>query len=498
MKTLVQKYWLIVALIYLVAGCDSDISGDFGDDPDPGSADFSTFVALGDSLVAGYADDALYRHAQQNSFPAIMAQQFTTVGGGEFDQPLMDTGKTGSLTLSMVDLGRSDRLVLALNPVPDPDRPVIPEPIDPTDTQAIDTRLPGAGMYNNIGVPGAKSFNGDDAGYGNLNIGPISMMNANPYFARFASDNVVSMIDDAQAQVPSFFVLWIGNFDILFYATAGAPGTANPPYGTGSNDVTDPAVFTPAYQGLVASLKTPTNKGVLVNIPDVSTLSYFTTVPFDAISLDAATAASANADYAAYNSALVTAESLMFISAEELTQRTITFVEGQNALVIEDESLTFVAGIPSIRQATQKDLVVLPASRVIGTEQTPGNPATVWGVGTALLDGDVVTEYELGLIETARTAYNVTIKNEVDADPDLLLFDADAFFTELSTTGILYGSGGISSTFAQGGGISLDGIHPTARGYAVIANEMFKVINAGFGGYIPPVDPSNYSTVFYQ
>jgi lysophospholipase L1-like esterase len=119
-------------------------------------------------------------------------------------------------------------------------------------------------------------------------------------------------------------------------------------------------------------------------------------------------------------------------------------------------------------------------------------------VGTALLDGDVVTEYELGLIETARTAYNATIEAEADADPDLLLFDADAFFTELSTTGILYGSGGISSTFAQGGGISLDGIHPTARGYAVIANEMFKLINAGFGGYIPPVDPSDYTTVFYQ
>jgi phospholipase/lecithinase/hemolysin len=127
-----------------------------------------------------------------------------------------------------------------------------------------------------------------------------------------------------------------------------------------------------------------------------------------------------------------------------------------------------------------------------------GNPATVWGVGTALLDTDVLTEYEVGFVETARTAYNVTIQAAADADPNLLLFDADAFFTKLSTTGILYGSGGISSTFAQGGAFSLDGVHPTARGYAVIANEIFKVINAGFGGYIPPVNPSDYSTVFYQ
>ena len=84
------------------------------------------------------------------------------------------------------------------------------------------------------------------------------------------------------------------------------------------------------------------------------------------------------------------------------------------------------------------------------------------------------------------------------ANPDLLFLDADALLVELNNTGILYGSGGVSSTFAQGGYYSLDGIHPTARGNAVIANEIFKVINAGFDAYIPPVDPSDYTTVFYQ
>jgi lysophospholipase L1-like esterase len=496
MKTRLQKYSSIVALLCLTVGCDSDISGSFGEDPDPGSADFSTFVALGDSFTAGYADSALYRHGQQNSFPAIMAQQFTTVGGGEFDQPLMDTGKTGSLTLSTVNLGRSDRLVLAPNPVPDPDRPAVPQAIDPTDTTAIDVRLPGAGMYNNIGVPGAKSFHAVTPNYGELTIAAVAGMTANPYFARFASSNTVTMIDDAQAQVPSFFVLWIGNFDILFYATAGAPGTANPPYGTGSTDVTDPAVFTPAYQTLVASLKTPTNKGVLVNIPDMRTLSYFTTVLFDVIPMDDATAAAANAAYAAYNGAIAGSG----LPAAEIAKRTIVFAASEdNALVIEDENLTSLGGgIPNIRQAMANDFIVLPASTKIGTESVIGNPATVWGVGTALLDTDVLTEYEVGLVETARTAYNVTIQAAADVDPDLLLFDSDAFFTELNTNGILYGSGGVSSTFAQGGAFSLDGVHPTARGYAVIANEMFKAINAGFGGYIPPVNPSDYSTVFYQ
>lgn len=491
MKTLIQKDLLVVAVLLLVVGCDTDISGSFGEDPNPGSADFSAFVAFGDSFTAGYADGALYRHGQESSFPAIMAQQFALVGGGEFDQPLMEPGKTGSLTLSMVDLGRSDRLVLAPNPVLDPDRPAVPLPIDPTDTAAIDTRLPGAGMFNNMGVPGAKSFNATDIAYGNLNIGAIAGMTANPYFARFASDNVVRMLDDAMSQVPSFFILWLGNNDILLYALDGADPTKN------GESITGIGPFTVAYDTVLTGLNTVNNKGVLVNIPDVTTLAYFTTVPYDAITMDAATAASAQASYDMGYNLIIAASAL---SQDEKDQRTITFSEGQNAVVILDESLTILGGgIPNLRQTTARDFIVLPASRIIDTEQTPGNPATVWGVGTPLEDDDVLTENEVEMeIEPAQIAFNGVIKARADADPDILYFDADAFFTELSTTGILYGSGGISSTFGQGGGISLDGVHPTARGYAVIANEMFKVINSGFGGYIPPVDPGDYTTVFYQ
>jgi hypothetical protein len=422
-----------------------------------------------------------------------MAQQFVSVGGGEFNQPLMPDGATGSLTLFTAALPVADRLWLVATG--DPDRPASPAEITPT--QSTEIGVPLVGMFNNMGVAGAKSFHLDLPNYGDA-AGVIAMT-ANPYFVRFRSDPTTSMIADSTAQAPSFFVLWIGINDILLYSTAGAPGTANPPYGTASTEVTDPAVFTPTYQGLVAAMKTPTNKGVLVNIPDMRTLAYFTTVPFDAIPMDAATAALANGAYAAYNGALIAAEAAMTISAAELAQRTIAFIDGQNALVIEDESLTSLGGgIPNIRQATANDWIVLKASPKIGTESVPGNPATVWGVGTALLDTDALTEYEVGLVETARSAYNATIKAAADADPDLLLFDADAFFTELNTTGVLYGSGGISSTFAQGGAFSLDGVHPTARGYAVIANEMFTLINAGFGGYIPPLNPSDYSTVFYE
>ena len=35
-----------------------------------------------------------------------------------------------------------------------------------------------------------------------------------------------------------------------------------------------------------------------------------------------------------------------------------------------------------------------------------------------------------------------------------------------------------TTTFASGNLFSLDGVHPTPRGYAVVANEFIRVINA--------------------
>ena len=506
MKTLLQKYSCIVALLCLTAGCDSDISGSFGDDPDPGSADFSTFVALGDSLTAGYADSALYRHGQLNSFPAIMAQQFTTVGGGVFNQPLMPVGATGSLTLSAFPILDTDRLWLV--PTGDPDRPASPAEITPVQSTEIlmppDTGLP----YNNMGVPGAKSYDVSAAGYGNaLGVGVGA---ANPYFVRFASSATTSMLLDATPplQVPTFFVLWIGNNDVLSYATSGGVGVVGvgaPPYG--DDDITPASQFAIIYDGILTALNTPTNKGMLVNIPDVTTIPYFTTVPYNAIPLTASEADQLNMNplLIAYNSGVTAAIGFNGMTAEEAALRQVSFSEGQNRILILDEALTDLTvlnpQLVSMRQATADDYILLPTSSKLGEEQIPGNPTTVWGVTNPLIDGDVLTADEVSIVEGQRTGpmgYNAAIKAAADADPNLLLFDADALLTELNTTGILYGSGGISSTFAQGGGFSLDGVHPTARGYAVIANEMFKVINAGFGGYIPPVDPSDYTTVFYQ
>ena len=55
--------------------------------PIKGSADFTKFIALGDSYTAGMMSGSLFNEGQAVSMGKILATQFATVGGGAFNQP---------------------------------------------------------------------------------------------------------------------------------------------------------------------------------------------------------------------------------------------------------------------------------------------------------------------------------------------------------------------------------------------------------------------------
>ena len=69
-----------------------------------------------------------------------------------------------------------------------------------------------------------------------------------------------------------------------------------------------------------------------MNIPDVKSIPFFTTVPYNAIPLDQATADTLNQAYSAYNAAIQ--NPAFGLSADEIAKRTISFSAGQNAIVI--------------------------------------------------------------------------------------------------------------------------------------------------------------------
>jgi len=55
------RYLFYLAVFAFMASCKPEVN-DFT--PSNGTADFTTYVAVGNSLTAGYADGALYKSAQ--------------------------------------------------------------------------------------------------------------------------------------------------------------------------------------------------------------------------------------------------------------------------------------------------------------------------------------------------------------------------------------------------------------------------------------------------
>ena len=502
-----------IALSFLAAGflaCENDTLEDLRTrgEEDPivleeftsGTLDVSKFVSLGNSLTAGFADGALYKVAQENSTPAIMAQQFANLaGGGTFTQPLMNDNIGGLLAGGTQLPGFDPRLVFD-GSGPAPLSSVI-GPIQPTTDIVLNNPT---GPFNNLGVPGAKSFHLLAPGYGNFS-GLFSMpATANPYFVRMASSAGTSVLADAIAQQPSFISLWIGNNDVLGYALSG---------GDGSDPITPmagaPGVgFEASYQALVASLtgNIPGVQGVLANIPNVTAIPHFTTVPYDAVPLDAATATQLNTGFALYNAGIVQAFDFLIATTAltqeeadaEIARRTVTYAEGQNPVLILDEDLTDLTGINaqlvSMRPATDADLFVLTAASFIGTATSP---TQINGVSVPLADNWVLTPEEQAEIATATAMYNQVIATAATAN-NFALLDANTLLDQLASTGIETSGQILSSDLVTGGAFSLDGVHPTSRGYALIANEMLKAIDVTYGSNFEAsgnlVDVSTYNT----
>ena len=499
MKKIIISSLAVVSLLS-VTSCKTDFETDMSKiQVTSGEADFSKYVALGNSLTSGYRDGALYADGQRESYPAMIAGQMQRAGGGTFTQPLVPDniggftnvpGFRGKLTLQVVNGALS--------------------PVYSTAVSALD-RL--TGIYNNMGVPGAKSYHLVANGYGTAAGLPSGT--ANPYFVRFASSSTTSVLEDAKAQNPTFFSLWIGNNDVLSYATSGGVGTNQTgntnPRTYSSNDITDPNVLAGSIRTVLDGMRSVgATKGVIANIPNVTSIPFFTTIPYNAVPLNEAYAATLNAQLVGRLKPILTA----------LGQgdRLKTLVVGQNPLLIKDETLTDLSaqitaaltsnGVPAAlaafigttygqaRHATSEDLILLSTKSVINTDVTGvPTPFNKQGITYPLEDKYVLTKSEVREIQRATDAYNTHIKALAEIY-GLAFVDANAKMIELGrSSGIQYNGVTYSTAFVTGGSFSLDGVHLTGRGYAVIANEFIKAINAKYKSTLPQVNPNNYSGI---
>jgi lysophospholipase L1-like esterase len=506
------KWLLLVSLSFVACNNNDDDSAPVEIPITPGTAILTKYVALGDSFAAGYSDGALFKAGQSNSYVNILAQQFIPAGGTAITTPFM-VDNIGGFSSGGFQIPKFPTRVYFTGALP-------PVNVSGVSGTSIAAHLP-TGQYSNMGVPGAKSYHLIAPGYGDLNGVFATPATANPYFARFSSSPTTSVLADALVQNPTFFSLFIGGNDVLGYATNGGVPTSQD--ATLGDDITPTATFDFAYNTLVTNLTAKGAKGVVANLPYVTTLPYFTTVPYNPLTakvLGGGNVTVGNATIGALNAQLYgpLKQALTAFGAGDrlnlllTTPITAGAVDVPNPLLISDEKLPNLSAqltaafTPSMgaqkaavygqvfgqaRQATKADLVLLTSKGVIAGPTGYPAPLDKFGVTFPFLDKHVLIASEVEEVKVATNAYNGIIAKAAELK-GLAFVDAQAAMTQLATSGVRFGNFHMTAGYATGGAFSLDGVHPSPRGYAHIANLFVNAINAKYGATLRNVDLSHY------
>ncbi len=214
------------------------------------AVDFTTYVALGDSLTAGYASGGLAQPYQEGSYPALLARQ---AGAPVFEQPLVEYPGIPPVLI-----------LLQLYPGP------VLAPASEIPGNPLNAEYPYP--YNNLGVPGADLYDllfttGDIY---NLLAGNLD----NVMYDLILRDGEHTALEQAIGLDPTFLTLWIGNNDVL-----GAAVYATPIDGV---TMTPVANFEQMYNTVAAALAGHTSADmVFINLPDVTAIPFITTLkPF--------------------------------------------------------------------------------------------------------------------------------------------------------------------------------------------------------------------------
>ena len=425
-----------------------------------GDANFMTYVAVGNSMSAGYCNFALYRSGQLNSFPSMIAKQLENVGRkGDFLQPLMSDDYGLGFDIDG-DIAPKAHLVIEKDCKEED--VMIPKPITSKYNYVTDLNkilsyfapIANGGPYNNLGVPGARSYHMNDKNYGRIQsivdivLGNATIDHGNPFYSRFCSDpGNTTILDYAMKLTPTFFTLEIGSNDVLDFAVNGkeSPENSITPYDKWDN----------AMRVCVSRLTSKGAKGVITTVPDVTSIAYFKRYFWNNLPID--------------NQARV----------NSLTSK----YPGMNFHVGKDNAFVIIDSRGVTRQIKSNELVLLdlPMDKV---------KCEGWGAEVPLIDRYTLDEYEMQKVFDATAHYNNTIRQLAD-EYNLGIADLNFYMNKYKNGGWIDGIY-ISGYYISGIVFSIDGIHLTPKGYTIVANVFIDAINAKFHSNIPRINSSQY------
>ena len=417
-----------------------------------GSIDVSKYISVGNSLAAGFQNNALYASAEMYSFPNLLARQ---MGVKDFKQPMISPGIGDQIAIQQFTT--------------DPQNPLV------VTQQHLVGQPTVTGPYQNLGIPGAilADYLNADA---QSQSGGIKARAAagNPFYgivlgSAEMSKQVPSIQHVVREQNPSFVTFWLGNNDALGYVTSG-----------GVTPMNNIPTFSYLFNASIDSILSINGNVKIIagDIPDVADIPFATTVgPMFRAQLQQA---GVNGIY--------------YLKKQQSGPDQPAALPAANignpteALIL----LTAQNYLPLIGHPTGKywrDIAAknnVPVSAVIPSNVdttypfmvTPQNPLP----NSLILDSD-----EIANAQTTIDGFNGAIKTVVGSSDRVALLDINSIFNNIVKAGGIK-EDGITLTPTIGSLFSFDGVHPTNRGYAIITNEIIKVLNNTYGANIQRIN----------
>jgi len=201
-----------------------------------GSVDFTRFHTVGNSLTAGTQSNSLIETRQIRSFPALLGE---AARAPKLEMPLISSpGIPNLLYFSQL----------------------VPTPvIDTLQGTGMPTNTAYPGVYNNLGIPGAKvndllTKTAADGGMYGIVLRTPTLGN--------------TAVDQAVNAAPTFATVWIGANDIFNSASQGTDALLTPT-----------AAFTTDFISVMDAITAAAVTTVAANIPGMLSIPFFATIP---------------------------------------------------------------------------------------------------------------------------------------------------------------------------------------------------------------------------